>query len=423
MSSVSKPPIPSPPVRDAPLELENDPSNVLSDPDPETPQQQPLATTAPPVAGTDAAAVAAPTAGPDTILSKVEAVIESVVDGMLHKQPHIAIPIRVKKKPQQRPTGVASSSSSLWLPATAALEVPWTRVLARGFINDGILPLFRNVYYKDPTLFKSQTVVNRYIDILAYSLGVQRAALNITAAAKGLVAGKFTVTRKDGTVSSEWSGTATMLIDDVEDILEIDKADVAWVLVVEKEAKGYPDLSTRAFLRHLSISASSSPDQDSPPPIYALMDFDPDGISILSIYKHGSWTLSHENANHNVRSIRWLGLQSSDLVHSTNHESDGPDSNGSMGPTSSSNSTSRESLLRLSLRDRRKATGMLKRDPFLLEADDDARWSEETGWRRELQVMLVLGYKAEMELLGEREGGVEAWLERKLKLASENERG
>lgn len=65
---------------------------------------------------------------------------------------------------------------------------------------------------------------------------------------------------------------------------------------------------------------------------------------------------------------------------------------------------------------------MLKRDPFLRE-EDDVGGSDETGWRRELQVMLVLGYKAEMELLGEREGGVEAWLERKLKLASECERG
>lgn len=52
---------------------------------------------------------------------------------------------------------------------------------------------------------------------------------------------------------------------------------------------------------------------------------------------------------------------------------------------------------------------MLKRDLL----GEDHEWSE-TGWRRELQVMLVLGYKAEMELLEEREGGLETWLQRKL---------
>lgn len=186
------------------------------------------------------------------------------------------------------------------------------------------------------------------------------------------------------------------------------------------KAKGYPDLSTRAFLHHLSVPPSGKSDETnppSPPPMYALMDFDPDGISILSTYKHGSWTLSHENANHNVRSIRWLGLQSSDLLRSTgddHRDSDELGSNRTMAAVSSHNrnESSGTGLLRLSLRDRRKATGMLKRD--LLREDDG--WSEEE-WRRELQVMLVLGYKAEMELLGD----LEAWLQRKL--IAEGKRG
>lgn len=35
----------------------------------------------------------------------------------------------------------------------------------------------------------------------------------------------------------------------------------------------------------------------------------------------------------------------------------------------------------------------------------------EREWRRELQVMLMLNVKAEMELLDEREGGLEDWVE------------
>ena len=43
---------------------------------------------------------------------------------------------------------------------------------------------------------------------------------------------------------------------------------------------------------------------------------------------------------------------------------------------------------------------------------------EETGadseWRRELQVMLMTGFKAEMEILDDREGGIEKWIEDRL---------
>ena len=39
--------------------------------------------------------------------------------------------------------------------------------------------LFRNIYYKDPTLFKSQTTVDHYVDIIAYTFDVSRLALNV----------------------------------------------------------------------------------------------------------------------------------------------------------------------------------------------------------------------------------------------------
>lgn len=95
------------------------------------------------------------------------------------------------------------------------------------------------------------------------------------------------------------------------------------------------------------------------------------------------------------------------------HDSDECGRHGTATPAFSNHSSNSESsgvgLLRLSLRDRKKATGLLKRD---ILREDDGR--SETGWRRELQVMLMLGYKAEMELLEEREGGLEAWLQRKL---------
>ena len=35
------------------------------------------------------------------------------------------------------------------------------------------------MFYRDPELFMKQTVVDRYVDDLAYTLGVERDALNV----------------------------------------------------------------------------------------------------------------------------------------------------------------------------------------------------------------------------------------------------
>lgn len=40
----------------------------------------------------------------------------------------------------------------------------------------------RYIYYQDPALFKTQRVVDRYVDILAYTFEVPRAALNVVGA-------------------------------------------------------------------------------------------------------------------------------------------------------------------------------------------------------------------------------------------------
>lgn len=84
-------------------------------------------------AAKDAAAATASRAG--TILSNIEAIIESVIDGMLHRQPGLAIPIRVKKKPRPHSSGGIGCSSSFSISATAPPAAPapaaWTRVLVR----------------------------------------------------------------------------------------------------------------------------------------------------------------------------------------------------------------------------------------------------------------------------------------------------
>lgn len=156
------------------------------------------------------------------------------------------------------------------------------------------------------------------------------------------------------------------------------------------QAKGYPDVSTRVFLRLLSISSHPLPS------IYAMVDFDPDGISIMSTYKHGSANLAHQNANLRCPTICWLGVKSGDL-----------DFRASKTGLPADDDDDIKGLLKLSKRDRKKAVRMLGQE--ICEEH-----GVEQEWRRELQVMLMWNVKVEMEILSQRQGGIETWVEDRL---------
>ncbi|KAH0565874.1 hypothetical protein GP486_000731 [Trichoglossum hirsutum] len=206
----------------------------------------------------------------------------------------------------------------------------------------------------------------------------------LVAAAKGLVVGALQIKRKGGLILSYELDNEGVLVPSVKDIDGVDLNGVKWILLIEKEAKGYPDISTRAFLRFLSKVHPAVPQQD-PIPIYALVDFDPHGLCILSTYKYGSIALAHENAQLTVSRIRWLGVKSTDLLESNAGEAQG--------------------LLSLTARDRRKAVKMLGSEVF----------TEDAEWRREMQVMLFLNIKAEVQVMSEfRRMGLERWIEGKV---------
>lgn len=138
----------------------------------------------------------------------------------------------------------------------------------------------------------------------------------------------------------------------------------------KSQGKGYPDIQTRAFTRLLS-------QQHSTLPIFGLVDFDPDGLGILSTYKHGSRNLTHENKNLILPHLRWLGLRSSGIISTAN--------------SAEERDAQEQGLLRLSRRDRRRAIGMLEHENLQQDCEAD--------WRRELQVMLMLNIKAEIQIL------------------------
>lgn len=151
-------------------------------------------------------------------------------------------------------------------------------------------------------------------------------------------------------------------------------------------------------------------DQSPHIPIFVLVDLDPDGIAILSTYKYGSYRLAHENGaldnalGLSLPNIFWLGVQSHHISPSYAAEND----------TGSTTIPELRGLMKLTARDRNKATRMLEWD---LCAED----GPERAWRRELQVMLVLNTKAEMQILDELPGGLVSWLSDELSKASEKD--
>ncbi|RHZ68170.1 hypothetical protein CDV55_104697 [Aspergillus turcosus] len=298
----------------------------------------------------------------------------------------------------------------------------WPAAIIRGIaviaeaLQAGLVVSKRDIYYSDPACFGSQQIVDTIIDDIAHTIGVDRAALNVEAVAKGLVAGYYRLMTKAGEVMDARFSTKDLLIPRTEDVEAIDASEVKWVLILEKEAvyrrlsrssyhtraaagkgvlvtgKGYPDLSTRAFVRRLLDETRHLPEEEAPR-FYALVDSDPDGMAIMSTYKYGSMAHARDNEKLNVSKLHWLGLRTSDVIR-------GADSFGD------------EAFIRLSPRDRKKAIAMLSNNPV---------WAEngpEQEWRAELQQMLMLNLKAEIEILYDRQEGLEGWIDRKMTTSS-----
>ncbi|KAJ6186064.1 Winged helix-turn-helix transcription repressor DNA-binding [Penicillium mononematosum] len=307
----------------------------------------------------------------------------------------------------------ASPIACIINPTTGALEATVIlRILAilDQAIRTGQLISKRDIYYIDPEFFRKQCIVDRIVDDLAYTIGVNRTALNVEAAAKGLVTGDFRLIRGSHILIDAQSVTGDSLIPRIEDGDEIDISRVRWVLVIEKESstrlarvsyhtralagegimvtgKGYPDFMTRTFLRAMSDSASNQ--RRRPPRFYALTDGDPHGMAIMSTYKYGSAAHLHQNARLSIPRLQWLGLRVSDIIAVPEV----------LGDTA---------LLSLTTRDRKKIAAMLLNSPVW--ASD----GPEPEWRAELQRMLVLNLKAEIEILYGCQGGLEGWINRRM---------
>ncbi|KAG6181103.1 hypothetical protein E4U36_004308 [Claviceps purpurea] len=342
-----------------------------------------------------------------TAISRIESLLETVIDSISSAEP-MSIPMLSRRNVQLRhdravPTQVSFPGRSV-AEAQKFARIVFILQLAHDALVSNTTLTKRSIFYQHQELFDTQRVVDELVDNLAVTLHLDRSDLNI-----GIV------------------------IPPAGSIVGLNIRPIRWILVIEKDAtfrslvtsryweraeggqgllitaRGYPDMATRSFLSSLS---RHRPDV----PIFVLADFDPDGINIFHCYLYGSGRLLPVPGAYN-RSVRWLGIKSchiESLEPFLGQPAEAHDS-GRPGPStrlsdSISSLDCQSSTPELSLRDRKTIVDTLER--YTSRGDSS---SINLVLRRELQVMQMLGYKAEIQLLDD-SGNLECWLDYNLNI-------
>ena len=193
-------------------------------------------------------------------------------------------------------------------------------------IEEGIHATKREIFYNDVKLFKEQRFSDNVIEDIAAMLGTTRNSTHVVAAAKGAAIGRLVIRDSGDVIDLTKLGSGGWAITPFLDQVEILESDAELVLVVEKDAalirlaeakywnklpciiitgKGSADIATRAFLRKLVKELKI--------PAFALVDSDPYGHYIFSVYLRGSKKLSYESPFLATPEIKLLGVLSKDL--------------------------------------------------------------------------------------------------------------
>ncbi|MFX0098533.1 MAG: hypothetical protein ACFFCS_03060 [Candidatus Hodarchaeota archaeon] len=184
----------------------------------------------------------------------------------------------------------------------------------------------RELFYTDVNLFKQQTNSDNCIEDLSTLLHTVRNSTNIIASPEGQAVGRLRVKDKNNFINLEEMGSGSWSITPMLDSLEIVESDAEFILVLEKKAamnrfveeewwkkypciiisgKGVGDVATRSFLRRLEKELNL--------PIFCLVDSDPYGHYIYSVYIRGSKKLSYESPFLATPGMHLLGVLTRDL--------------------------------------------------------------------------------------------------------------
>ncbi|KAK9756277.1 hypothetical protein RND81_01G086300 [Saponaria officinalis] len=184
----------------------------------------------------------------------------------------------------------------------------------------------RDLFYTDVKLFQDQSQSDAVLDDVSCLIGCTRSSLNVIASEKGVVVGRMVFSDNGDMIDCTKMGVGGKAIPPNIDRVGDITSDALFVLLVEKDAafmrlaedrfynrfpciiitaKGQPDVATRLFLRKIKLELKL--------PVLALVDSDPYGLKILSVYGCGSKNMSYDSANLTTPDIKWLGIRPSDL--------------------------------------------------------------------------------------------------------------
>ncbi|KAL9573652.1 hypothetical protein ACKAV7_002196 [Fusarium commune] len=341
-----------------------------------------------------------PNAG--TVVTRIEDILAQIISALAAGQ-ELSIPFSARRS-TRRAANV--QPEQVHFPGRNQQEaVKFARILlilqlSHDALVSGTLLTKRHIFYQHQHLFEKQGQVDDLVDDIAFSLGISRGDLNIVAASKGALAGPLLIRFHDGSTMNPCSGDLGVAIPTVQSISSVDVQNIKWILVVEKDAvfrslcssqfwgtcifspgvlvtaKGYPDLTTRSFLNFVHTQYPQLP-------LLGLFDYDPDGVKILRCYRHGSERLSHE-ADLGIEALRNYGQPSHVSITSIQ---------------------CRDPVTYLNGRERAAAISTLKK--ISMHSPNELEGSE---LRLELQLMIMLGVKAEIEWLDE-SGDLCSWLD------------
>ena len=212
---------------------------------------------------------------------------------------------RIVLKDKRTPTSFSSTSSVRWV---AIL----TRVmqLVHG-VELGIHVTKRDLFYTDVKLFKDQKDWDAVLDDIVAPAGCCSAFRSRRVASeKGVVVGKLVYNEDGDEIDCTKMGIGGKAIPSNIDKVTNFRSDAKFVLLVEKDArcssrlaedrfynrfpcviitaKANPDVATRLFLSKLK--------RDLRIPVLALVDADPYGLKIISVYMQGSKNMAFDDS-------------------------------------------------------------------------------------------------------------------------------
>ena len=184
----------------------------------------------------------------------------------------------------------------------------------------------REVYYSDVNLFREQKYSDKIIEDVASMIQTTRDSIHVVASARGSAMGRVMIRDGGDLIDLTKMGTGGWAVTPFLDQLEIVESDAEFIILSEKDAavmrlaeakywnrqpcivitgKGSGDIATRAFLKMLVKELEI--------PAFALVDSDPYGHYIYSVFLRGSKRLSYESPFIATPELKLLGVLSRDL--------------------------------------------------------------------------------------------------------------